>query len=72
MPDRARLLAALATMPDEAFGWFVMATLPAAMTHGAQAQIWPDGIGGFTDASRAAITEVQAAAAAYLEQARHP
>lgn len=66
-PDRADLLVALATMPAEAFEWFVRACQPEAMTHGAGAQIWPDWIGGFTGASRAAITDVRAAAAAYLE-----
>lgn len=70
MVDRTRLLNALATMPDEAFGWFVRATLPSAQLHGANAQIWPDGIGGFTQASKEAITEIRAAAEAYVAEAR--
>ncbi len=70
-PSRTRLLKALRTMPEEAFDWFVLATRPAAMLKGAHAQIWPDGIGGFTQASQAAITEVRAAAEAYLEELLH-
>jgi hypothetical protein len=70
MTDRTALLAALTTMPDEAFDYFVLATAAHAMTHGARAQIWPDGIGGFTGASRASITAIRAAAAAYLDAAR--
>lgn len=68
--DRTRLLAALTTMPDEAFGWFVLATTPSAQLKGANAQIWPDGIGGFTQASKEAIAEIRAAAEAYLAEAR--
>jgi hypothetical protein len=70
MGDRTRLLQALTTMPEEAFGYFVLASLPSAMLHGAHAQIWPDGIGGFTQASKDAITAVRAAAAAYVDAAR--
>jgi hypothetical protein len=70
MKNRTALLAALTTMPDEAFEYFVLATAASAMTHGALAQIWPDGIGGFTGASRASITAIRAAAAAYLDAAR--
>lgn len=66
MRDRTRLLAALATMPDEAFDWLALACLPSAMLHGAHAQIWPDGVGGFVAASRAAIDEARAAAGAYV------
>jgi len=68
LPDRTRLLEALRTMPDEAFEWFVLATTPSAMLKGANAQIWPDGIGGFQQASKEAITEVRAAAEAYLAE----
>jgi hypothetical protein len=69
---RLELLSALATMPDEAFSWLVVALQPAAMTHGATAQLWPDGIGGFTSASRESITAVRTAAAAYLDLKRRP
>lgn len=64
---RNRFLAALITMPDEAFAWLVLASQPQAMTHGGNAQIWPDGTGGFMPASRVAIAAVQAAAADYLK-----
>jgi hypothetical protein len=67
MAAREQIVSALATMPDEAFSWFAMATQASAMTHGALTQIWPDGTGGFTAASRAAIATVQAAAADYLK-----
>lgn len=62
---KVRLCALLEGMPPEAFSWFVLATLPSAMLQGANAQIWPDGIGGFTQASKDAITEMRAAAEAY-------
>jgi hypothetical protein len=68
--DRVRLLHALEHMPDEAFGYFVLAIGSHAMMHGALAQIWPDGIGGFTAASKASITEIRAAAEAYIQAAR--
>jgi len=64
--NRGDLIAALATMPDEAFGWFVLACRPAAMMTGALSQIWPDGMGGFSSASRASVEAVRQAAAAYL------
>ena len=69
VPDatRGQIIEALTTMPDEAFGWFVLACQPSAMTHGANAQIWPDGIGGFTSQSRKAITAIREAAAAYIK-----
>ena len=72
VPDATRgdLLAALATMPDEAFGWFVLACPRAAMTKGGLAQIWPDGMGGFTQASRASVEAVRKAADAYLDASR--
>lgn len=57
-------------MPDEAFSWFVLATVPSAMMKGANNQIWPDGIGGFTKESKESINEVRAAANEYLEGER--
>ena len=72
VPDATRgdLIAALATMPDEAFGWFVLACPQSAMTKGGLAQIWPDGMGGFSSASRASVEAVRNAADAYLKGAR--
>jgi 4'-phosphopantetheinyl transferase EntD len=70
-PDaRTALLAALKTMPAEAFTYLVLACGQSAMTHGGLAQIWPDGIGGFGHDSQTAIAAVRAAAAAYLETGR--
>lgn len=59
---RAALLVALANMPDEAFGWFVL------WASGSTVQ-FPDGLGGFRAESRASITALRSAAAAYLEKA---
>jgi len=61
-PARARLLAALGSMPDEAFEW---AAIALSRTRGAT-QIWPDGLGGFTRASQAGIEAVHDAADALL------
>jgi len=63
---RAHLMEAIKVMPDEAFGWLALACQPSAMLHGANVQIWPDGTGGFTRASRDAITAARAAAAEYI------
>lgn len=62
---RLPLLLALFWMPDEAFGWFVMwaARSSARMPMAYQ---FPDGIGGFRDVSRRAITRLRAAADAYI------
>lgn len=68
--DKTRILKAFADMPDEAFGYLLLAAAPSAMFHGGQSQIWPDGIGGFSDASRASITEVRAACDEYLQGLR--
>lgn len=64
---RAGLLTALATMPDEAFMWLVLACRQRAMVNGANNQVWPDGIGGFTSESRSAIDGVRGAAEAWIE-----
>ncbi len=66
VPDRTRILKALAEMPNEAFSWFVLAAAPSAMRHGANSQIWPDGIGGFSQESQKAIADVRAAADDYM------
>lgn len=72
MPDMKRLalIKALAAMPDEAFSWFVMACPTSAMMKGGHAQIWPDGMGGFQDASRKSVEAVRKAADAYLAEER--
>lgn len=67
---RQRLLDAIGTLPDEALSWLALACAPKAMLHGAHAQIWPDGIGGFTRESRAAIDRVREAAASCFDQPR--
>ncbi len=68
--NRTRILAALSTMPDEAFGYLLLACAPSAMLHGAHAQIWPDGIGGFTQESRASIEETRAASKELIDKMR--
>jgi hypothetical protein len=70
MPSRTRILKALEVMPDEAFGWFVLATTPSAMLKGANNQIWPDGVGGFMQASKDSINEIRAAAEEYVNDIR--
>jgi len=61
---RARLIAVLVTMPDEAFGWFVAwAMTSESISHFK----YPDGLGGFQQASRDAIEQLRAAAKAYME-----
>lgn len=53
---KSALLAALAALPDEAFGFLV-----AALATG----VWPDGLGGFKPESKAAIVAVRKLAADY-------
>jgi len=57
--NRIRLLLTLATMPDEAWGWFV------AWAGGASVQ-YPDGLGSFSPESREAIQALREAARARL------
>lgn len=64
---RQEIVEILRTMPDEAFTWLVLATLPSAMFHGAKAQIWPDGAGGFMKESRASIEAIRDAAKRYMD-----
>ena len=68
VPDATRgdLIAALATMPDEAFGWVIGALSSHAGMRGFL-QIFPDGLGGFQHDSRASIDAAQAAADALLD-----
>lgn len=63
---RAVMIATLTDMPDEAFSWFVLCCVPSAMLNGARAQIWPDGMGGFSKESRLSVAAIQAAAGEYL------
>jgi hypothetical protein len=55
---RDALIEALRTMPDEAFGWVVIAIAT---------RIFPDGLGGFMPDSRASIDAARAAAHGILE-----
>lgn len=57
---RKQMLAALAKMPEESFGWFVLWASGVPMQY-------PDGLGGFQEASRKAITALRTAAKAYKE-----
>ncbi len=60
-PARRELLQVLATMPEEAFGYFV-----AWATGGVPIQ-YPSGLGGFMPDSQASIKQLRADAAAYLK-----
>lgn len=63
VPDggRVELLQALANMPDEAYGWFVL------WASGNMTQ-YPDGLGGFRNDSRESILELRRAAKAAMER----
>lgn len=68
--NRLKLLLILASMPDEAFGWFVVWAARGA-PGGAHTQpdiigqMFPDGLGGFSAEARAAIEALRAAAREY-------
>jgi hypothetical protein len=64
---RLKLLLILSIMPEEAFSWLVLAMRKSAMTQGANNQIWPDGIGGFTHESRESINQAREAAEEYIK-----
>lgn len=68
VPDanRGDLIKALATMPEEAFDWLVLACPTSSMMKGGRAQIWPDGMGGFSSESQASVEAMRTAADAYL------
>ena len=51
--NRKPLLDAIATMPDEAFGWIVVAVAT---------RIFPDGLGGFMPESRTSIEAARSTA----------
>jgi hypothetical protein len=59
-PKRKALIAALAAMPEESFGWFV------AWASGVNMQ-YPDGLGGFSSQSQASILKLRAEAKNYQE-----
>jgi hypothetical protein len=59
--NRIKLLLILATMPDEAFGWFV------GWASGVMIQ-YPDGLGGFQNDSRESITALRKEAANYIDK----
>lgn len=61
---RLKLLLVLASMPDEAFTWLVIAI--AKLPN--RPNVWPDGIGGFTHESRDAISAARAAAGELLNE----
>lgn len=63
---RVELLLLLARMNDEAFAYVALAMQKSAMTGGALTQIWPDGLGGFTD--RDIIEAARKAADDYLKE----
>jgi hypothetical protein len=65
--SRLKLLLILAVMPEEAFSWLILAMRKSAMTQGANMQIWPDGIGGFTHESRESINEIREAVEEYIK-----
>lgn len=58
--SKAKILAALTAMPDEAFGWVVIAL--------SRRPVFPDGLGGFQDESRRAIIAFTRAIAEYPGQ----
>lgn len=58
--SRIKILLILATMPDEAFGWFVI------WASGINTN-YPDGLGGFSSESRKSITELRKVAKKLLE-----
>lgn len=61
---RAALQLAISEMPDEAFSWLALAAMPRLYGP----QIWPDGLGGFSDESRRCIVAAAMAASAYTQQ----
>lgn len=58
--DKTKFLQILSEMSDEGFSWLLLACQKSAMMHGAGTQIWPDGLGGFSD--REKIEELRAEA----------
>lgn len=59
-PRRQDLITTLQRMPDEAFVWFVL------WAHGRAASPYPPTLSGFTEASRASIEQLRAAAEVYM------
>lgn len=65
-PARKLLEKCIEAMPEEAFGYIAQALWLSPVTH--SNRVFPDGIGGFTPESRAAIIATQAAANDYVTQ----
>jgi hypothetical protein len=65
--NRLKLLLILSTMPEEAFSWLVLAMRKSAMTQGANNQVWPDGVGGFSHESRESINAAREAVEEYIK-----
>lgn len=59
--NKADLVNAIANLPEEAFGWLVL-TLCDLPLQTARGQVWPDGLGGFSNESRTGIEAVRTAA----------
>lgn len=72
--NRQPVIDALVALPDEAFGWFIVWAARGA-PQGAHTQpdyvgqLFPDGLGGFQEASQEAIERLRAAAQAWIEEA---
>ena len=62
-PRRKKLIEAIAALPVEAFGYVV------AWASGVKLQ-FPDGLGGFSDESRASIDRLRAEAKAFMDTAK--
>lgn len=68
MPDRQPLLDVLASMPPEAFGWFVAWASVQTIEHPLpRAFQFPNGLGGFTPDSRESIMALRREAERYIE-----
>lgn len=67
MTSRVKLLLCLATMPDEAFSWFVAWALQNDFKWPGKFK-FPDGLGGFRPESRSAIEQLRAAATEYMNK----
>jgi hypothetical protein len=64
--DSKALVDAIGALNNEAMAWLALSLLPSAMMHGAHTQVWPDGLGGFTD--REGIERVRELAKRYVNR----
>lgn len=69
MTPKEEMIAALLSMPDEAFSWFVLAA--RADTDGQGAQIWPSEIGGFSEESQTAIRNLRQGVTDWFKAAKN-